>query len=202
MSVPPQAGMPVPPERRQPAARQTIAGRNRPRDTRPPMKQLASEALMNDPRVAEARRLMLLALTDQQRRLTGVRAADPERTQSHEQALREFAEIRGGALYYPYLGSGIGRGCLVELADGSVKYDMISGIGVHGLGHSHPALAAALFDAALADTVMQGNLQQNTDSLEISRLLIELAGRGGSRLSHCFLSSSGAMANENALKLV
>jgi 4-aminobutyrate aminotransferase-like enzyme len=170
---------------------------------RPLMKQLASEALMHDPRIAEAKRLMLLALTDQQRRLTGVRPADPERKQSYEQTLREFAEIRGGALYYPYLGSGIGRGCLVELADGSVKYDMISGIGVHGFGHSHPALAAALFDAALADTVMQGNLQQNTDSLEFSRLLLELAQRsGGSRLSHCFLSSSGAMANENALKLV
>ena len=39
---------------------------------------------------------------------------------------------RGG--YYPYIGSGRGRGALVELIDGSVKWDMINGIGVHMFG--------------------------------------------------------------------
>ena len=52
---------------------------------------------------------------------------------------------------------------------------MISGIGVHYLGHSHPALIAAGVDAALRDTVMQGNLQQNTEALSLSRLLLDLA---------------------------
>lgn len=166
---------------------------------------LAAEALARDPRVLEAKRLLLLALTDHQRRLSGVRPPDPALAASYDQTIRTFADLRGGALYYPYLGSGVGRGPLVELADGSVKYDMISGIGVHGLGHGHPAVVAAGIDAALQDTVMQGNLQQNVESAALSRTLLDAAASpafaAGCRLAHCFLSTSGAMANENALKL-
>jgi 4-aminobutyrate aminotransferase-like enzyme len=43
---------------------------------------------------------------------------------------------------------------------------------------------------------MQGHLQQNQDAIVLSRLLVAASG-----MDHCFLSSSGAMANENALKL-
>jgi acetylornithine aminotransferase len=144
---------------------------------------------------------LLSALAEQQRKLTGVRPADPERKMSYAEAIKRFGELRGGTLYYPYLGSGIGRGPLVELADGSVKYDMISGIGVHYLGHSHPAMVEAGIDAALRDTVMQGNLEQGIESLRLSETLVGMAGGNGSRISHCFLTTSGAMANENALKL-
>ena len=91
---------------------------------------------------------------------------------------------------------------LVELADGSVKYDMITGIGVHHFGHGHPAVVASALDAAVRDTIMQGNLQQDVESPRLSKLLIESANRRGAKLAHCFLTSSGAMANENALKLV
>jgi len=49
---------------------------------------------------------------------------------------------------------------------------------------------------------MQGNLQQNTPSLEVSRLLVDFATQQGAALKHVFLTTSGAMANENALKLV
>src|SRR5690348_4265801 len=128
---------------------------------------LAAEALARDPRVLEAKRLLLLALTDHQRRLTGIRPPDPARAATYDETLRSFADLRGGALYYPYLGSGIGRGPLVELADGSVKYDMISGIGVHHFGHSHPGMVEAAFDAALRDTIMQGNLQQDGASVKL-----------------------------------
>jgi 4-aminobutyrate aminotransferase-like enzyme len=55
--------------------------------------------------------------------------------------LQEFAADRGGKLFYDYIGSGIGNGPLVELADGSVKYDFITGIGVHYFGHSHPGVS-------------------------------------------------------------
>src|SRR4051812_39360878 len=113
------------------------------------MTKLQSESLMTNPRVAQARRLVLDALSDHQRRLTGVRPPDPARAASYADVIRDFSEIRGSPLYYPYLGSGFGRGCLVELADGSVKYDMISGIGVHGLGHANPLLVAAGLEAAL-----------------------------------------------------
>src|SRR5438477_30555 len=82
--------------------------------------------------------------------------------------------VRGGAIFYPYLGSGLGNGALVELADGSVKFDMISGIGVQHWGHSYPVFLDAGIDATLGDTVMQGNLQQNVDAVRLSRELVGL----------------------------
>jgi len=54
------------------------------------------------------------------------------------------------------------------------------------------ALLEAGLHAALADTVMQGNLQQNRESAELSALLLQATT--GSRLAHVFLTSSGAMA--------
>jgi 4-aminobutyrate aminotransferase-like enzyme len=104
--------------------------------------------------------------------------------------------MRGGKLFFPYLGSGIGNGPLVELMDGSVKYDMISGIGPHYWGHSHPDMILTAVNAALNDTIMQGHLQQGIEAFHITTTLLQ-----SSKMDHCFLSSSGAMANENALKL-
>ncbi len=165
--------------------------------------ELAAGGLAKDPRVTEAKRLLREALAEHQAGLTGPRPADPDLRRGYEETLARFAAERGASLYYPYLGSGLGRGPLVELADGSVKYDFITGIGVHYLGHNHPALLEAGVDAALENTVMQGNLQQNALSEELLRRLLAAANRGGGRgakLAHGFLTSSGAMANENALK--
>ncbi len=64
------------------------------------------------------------------------------------------------------------------------------------MGHSNEELADAAIDAAISNTVMQGNLQQNNDVLELSKLLTDASG-----LDHCFLTTSGAMACENALKI-
>jgi acetylornithine aminotransferase len=162
---------------------------------------LLAEQLAADHRIAQAKQLILDALADQQRSLTGVKPADPARKATYDELINSFAAARGGGLYFPYLGSGIGKGALVELADGSVKYDFITGIGVHFFGHSHPAVVAASIDAATRDTVMQGNLQQNVESVQLSRDLIRHANVSGARLEHCFISTSGAMANENALKI-
>ncbi len=170
-------------------------------DERKTMGTLAATALASDPRVAEAKRLLGEALRDAQARLDGVRPPDPALAQGYRETLARFGALRGGPLYYPYLGSGLGKGPLVELADGSVKYDFITGIGVHYLGHNHPALLEAGVDAALSNTVMQGNLQQNADSETLARRLLEGANRRGADLGHAFLTSSGAMANENALKI-
>jgi acetylornithine aminotransferase len=95
----------------------------------------------------------------------------------------------------------MGNGPFVELGDGSVKLDFIVGIGVHGMGHSDPTMMSATIDAALEDTVMQGNLQHDEASLLMCERLIELARGQGARLDHCLLSTSGAMANENSLKI-
>ncbi len=166
------------------------------------MKKTIAASLASDPRIAQAKKILLETVAEHQRKITGIRPPNAELRQSYDELLAEFGEERGAPLFYPYIGSGIGRGPLVELADGSIKYDFISGIGVHHWGHSHPALIEASLDAALQDTVMQGNLQQNSVSLEVAGLLLEGANRRGARLKHCFLSTSGAMANENAFKII
>lgn len=157
---------------------------------------LVADALKEDPRIAEAKQLLIDAVQEHQRVITKVRPPNPSLKLSYEELLAAFAEYRGGKLWFPYLGSGIGNGPLVELLDGSVKYDFISGIGPHFLGHSNSELIASGIDAAISNTVMQGNLQQNGDSVELSQLLCKAIG-----MDHCFLSSSGAMSNENALKI-
>ena len=158
--------------------------------------RLVAEQLFSDPRIEEAKQLLLAAVHDHQKQLTHICPPKSHLQVQYQQYLNLFAEYRGSKLWFPYLGSGIGNGPLVELADGSVKYDFISGIGPHYLGHSHLKLISSSLDAALSDTVMQGHLQQNLDSVELSRLLLEVSG-----FDHCFLTTSGAMANENALKM-
>jgi acetylornithine/N-succinyldiaminopimelate aminotransferase len=140
------------------------------------------------------------ALVEEQMQLnqdiTGLKAADPQKQQDYQRKLQFMADMRGQKLWYPYLGSGRGRGPFVELADGSIKYDFIGGIGPHIYGHSHPRLTRVNIEAALQDTVMQGNLQQNVDSLHVMEVLLQLSG-----MNHGFLTTSGAMACENALKI-
>lgn len=162
---------------------------------------LVSQKLQSDPRVAEAIKLLTDAVAEHSSQLALRRPLD-EMTASFQASLAEFAELRGNPLFYRYLGSGAGRSSLVELVDGSVKYDMITGIGVHAMGHANPELMAHLIPAALADTVMQGNLQQNSESLLLTHELVTLANLQGASIEHCFLSSSGAMANENAFKVL
>jgi 4-aminobutyrate aminotransferase-like enzyme len=162
-----------------------------------PFHSLSAWHFRNDDRVIQAKKLILDALKDHQLNLTAVRPPKTELMQSYQETLASFNQIRGGKLYYPYLGSGFGNGALVELLDGSVKYDMISGIGPHYWGHSHPEIMGALFDSILNDTVMQGHLQQNVEAYHYTKLLCDASG-----MDHCFLSSSGAMANENALKII
>ena len=162
---------------------------------------LAADRLRHDPRLAQAEELLLAAVRDAQAELRGPRGPRSELVDGYQQLLQRLAVARGGGTYFPYLASGLGHGPWVELADGSVKLDFIAGIGVHGLGHSHPGLLQACLRAATQDTVMQGNLQQHIPSLEICERLLQLANRQGAALAHCLLTTSGAMANENALKI-
>ena len=118
----------------------------------------------------------------------------------NQQLVDSVGAYRGRPLFYPYIGTGAGNGPYVELHDGSVKIDLINGIGIHIMGHSHPDIMAATLEGALSDVVVQGNLQPNDEYLDISKKLLEIAGRK-SRLKHCWLTTSGSMANENALKM-
>lgn len=164
--------------------------------TNSPNEALVAARLASDPRIAAAKKMILEALEEHRSALTGVRPPNSSLKKSYEETLNRFAEMRGGKLWYPYLGSGIGNGALVELEDGSIKYDFIGGIGPHYWGHSHPEIVSAALDGALSDTIMQGHLQQNRDSMELIELLLK-----ASKMDHCFLTSSGAMAIENALKI-
>ncbi len=148
---------------------------------------LAAEKLRLDQRLLQAKQLILQAVAEHQQTINSVRPPKPELQSAYQEMLDHFGQIRGGSLYFPYLSSGLGNGPFVELADGSVKLDFITGIGVHGFGHSHRLIIEAGIDAALCDTVMQGNLQQNMDSFELVKLLTETANESGAKLQHCFL---------------
>ncbi len=114
--------------------------------------------------------------------------------------IHQVGELRGRALLYPYLGSGRGKGVYVELLDGSVKMDMLGGVGVQILGHAHPELQRMTLQAGLSNIVMQGHLLLNREYLQLSEKLISLVQKN-SRLKYVWLSTSGSMANENALKM-
>lgn len=155
-----------------------------------------ADKLKKDPRVVKAKQLLTDALHDCQELLKGPKPADPALIHEYEHLLEQFAKMRAGKLFYPYIGSGMGKGPLVELMDGSIKYDFISGIGPNFWGHSDPGIMKTGVDAALTDTVMQGNLQQNIDAVQLSKTILRASG-----MNHIFITTSGAMANENGLKL-
>jgi len=156
-------------------------------------------ALAADPRVGEARGLLAAALAEHRGGLDRVRPAQEAAHTAYTELIERFAALRGNPLWYRYLGSGLGNGAYVELADGSVKIDLISGIGVHAAGHSSDLLWDAALDAALSDLPLQGHLQQNAVGVDVSRLLLELAQP--SAVEHVLLCTTGAMANDNAFKI-
>src|SRR5262245_47946599 len=129
-----------------------------------PDKNLIADSLKNDPRILEGKKLIMEALYSSQKKTLTVQPPRKELQQSYTETIDSFQNIRAGNLYFPFLGSGWGRGPFVELLDGSIKYDMICGIGPHFWGHSYPPLIEVAIVAALNDTIMQGHLQQNQDA--------------------------------------
>ena len=157
---------------------------------------------LEDPRIVEAKKLIKEALNDHAKDIKGVKPAESELKESYQSLMEKFSKDRGGKLFYDYIGSGIGNGALVELADGSVKYDFITGIGVHYFGHSHPGVVGAQIEGAVTNTTMSGNLQQNIDSPKLYDLILEQANKYDGGFDHMFMTSSGVMAAENALKMI
>jgi 4-aminobutyrate aminotransferase-like enzyme len=133
-------------------------------------------------------------------RITEVRGPREGLTQSYEDYLKKIAATRGRPLFFPYVGSGAGNRILVELDDGSVKYDMVGGIGYTPLGHAHPELIRSALGACVEDNLKHGHLQATRPLYDFSEKILTLAKRK-SRLEHAFVSAGGAMANENALKM-
>jgi len=157
---------------------------------RRPRSPLAS--LLDAPAVREAAAQLVDAVAEESRS----RALSPE---AYAKALRELERLRGRPLFFPLLLAGPGRGARVRLADGRSLLDFIGGIGVYAFGHGDRDLLEAASVAAATDTVFQGHLLPGLEALRLSRLLVKQAGP---RLRHVWLSVSGAMANENALKMI
>ena len=162
--------------------------------------QLTATGFQQDPVVNEALNTIVERLEIAQNGFSP-RSTQIEFADAYAEELDAFARNRGGATFFPYLGSGFGRGPLVELKDGRVIYDLITGIGAFPAGHCDPRIVRSQLEAALSDLVIQGNLQQNAESARFIDLLTKQATRNGSGLEHCFLSSTGVMAGENALKI-
>lgn len=116
-----------------------------------------------------------------------------------EQFIEDIARLRGRPLFYPYIGAGRGRGARVELLDGSVKWDFITGIGAHFFGHGDPEMTSAASRAALSDVPIQGHLQPNAEYVDFLRSVSRIAP---GRCKQVWPSMSGSMANENALKMI
>jgi len=142
--------------------------------------------------VREAARALIEAVREE----IGERDLPPK---TYERMVREIERMRGRPLPVPALAAGTGRGTRVRLANGRTLIDFVSGIGAYLFGHADADLLETAAVAAARDSVFQGHLMPGT---EYHGLLKALLRHTGPRIRHGWLSVSGAVANENALKIV
>ena len=88
-----------------------------------------------------------------------------------------------------------GEGALLYDSDGREYLDALSGIAVCGLGHSHPAISAAICDQS-AKLLHTSNLYGIDLQQQLADQLTRLSG-----MDAVFFGNSGAEANEAAIKL-
>ncbi len=169
--------------------------------TSPTALQTAAATLHDSSAVGAAIEQIVAAVKAAQSSLTAARGPlDDAHRETLQSWLDRLAPVKGRGALFPYVGSGVGHHALVELVDGSVKWDLINGIGVHMFGHSDLELIELALQAATSDILMQGNLQYNADSIAFMETVVGEASKG-SHIAHAFITNSGAMANESALKI-
>ncbi len=88
-----------------------------------------------------------------------------------------------------------GKACSLYDLDGREYLDLLAGIAVVNLGHSHPEVAKAVCDQA-TKLVHVSNLFFQEPQVELAEALLETWGPG-----RAFFCNSGAEANEGAIKL-
>jgi acetylornithine/N-succinyldiaminopimelate aminotransferase len=88
-----------------------------------------------------------------------------------------------------------GEGVYLFDTEGRRYLDGISGIGVNGLGHAHPAVTQAIREQA-DKLVHTSNLYGIEAQEQLATALTQAAG-----MENCFFGNSGAEANEAAIKL-
>lgn len=89
-----------------------------------------------------------------------------------------------------------GAGSLLWDDAGNEYLDFLNGLAVTSLGHAHPAVAAAVTEAATT-LLHVSNLYKTVPGPKVAAKLDELLGGGGK----VFFTNSGAEANECAIKL-
>ncbi len=140
------------------------------------------------------------AILLEQQKIDHIKPADDDKKEMLAIKLKEYEQLKGRGFFYAFMATGRGHGPFVEMVDGSIKYDLISAIGVNLLGHSHPIYIKANLEAATSDTMMTGNLLSYQEPYELSQVLIEAVKK--SRMKHFWFSCSGSFANDTALKIL
>jgi 4-aminobutyrate aminotransferase/(S)-3-amino-2-methylpropionate transaminase len=168
----------------------------------PPQSMTESSSLRGSTRFRAAKKELLESILEASQRMRTVKpsSSSSEMKEQYSATLQKFVRDRGRDLYYPFLASGLGSGPFMELMDGSVKFDMITGIGINFFGHTHPRLIEAMIEGLPGD-VMQGNLEPGIEMKELLETVLSKVGEG-SRLKHGWTMCSGTMVNEVALKIV
>lgn len=161
---------------------------------------LLGNKIATDPAVAGLLNDLIDEVSSINSEIIGLRPPNPALAASAKSTMDHLGKLRGRPLYHNYIGTGAGTGPFVELIDGSVKLDLINGIGIHIMGHANRRVMKATVRGALSDIIMQGNIQPNNDYWKLSEKLVRLASRK-SNLRHVWFATCGTMANENALKL-
>ena len=118
---------------------------------------------------------------------------------------REDAVLAPGSQAYA-IGSGValatGKGSAVTDVDGNTFLDLVGGIGVNALGHSHPAMVEALGKQAAALSVGSFTSTARVELLErVATHAPEAGEASGRKVRRLQLYSSGAEAVESALRL-
>lgn len=139
-------------------------------------------------------------LAQEAKTIRGVRPATKKKPSLANQLLKSIEEYRGRAMFYPYIMSGRGNGPYLEFADGSIKLDFITGIGVNFLGYSHPKVIKNQIEGICQANVYESHLICTANLENFLRKTVQLVNKD-TKLRHCFPAMSGAMANENAVKI-
>jgi acetylornithine/N-succinyldiaminopimelate aminotransferase len=160
----------------------------------------ARDAVINSEQYQKHKNSICDLISAELSKISAVKPPEKSEVAQYDRIVKEVGALRGRDLFFPMVSTGAGNGPFVELADGSVKYDLITGIGVNFYGHNHIGLFRDTFDSLWTDT-MQGNLGPGPEYHLLMKSLLASVG-SKSRLKHAWLSTCGATANENALKII
>ncbi len=124
--------------------------------------------------------------------------AGQERTSSQAEWLERYGASHIGVFGAPGLVISRGEGCWVWDVDGRRYLDLVSGIAVNALGHSHPELVAAISKQA-GELVHVSNFFTTTAQVGAAERILALADAPAG--SGVFFTNSGTESVEAAIKL-